>query len=76
MKLLHKNNLYCWSQFDADRNIDFHSYLWVRDKGNIFRIRLRYHSADPRIHLREQDQLTGEEFDLMKQKLERLDKLQ
>ena len=35
MKLLHKNNLFCWSQFDDDRNIDFHSYLWVRDKGNI-----------------------------------------
>ena len=35
MKSLHKNNLYCWSQFDEDRNIDFHSYLWVRDKGNI-----------------------------------------
>jgi hypothetical protein len=35
MKLLHKNNLYCWSQFDADRNIDFHSYLWVRSEGNV-----------------------------------------
>ena len=35
MKLLHKNNLYCWSEFDEDRNIDFHSYLWVRDEGNV-----------------------------------------
>ena len=35
MKSLHKNNLYCWSQFDEDRNIDFHSYLWVRETGNI-----------------------------------------
>ena len=35
MKSLHKNNLFCWSQFDEDRDIDFHSYLWVRDKGNI-----------------------------------------
>ena len=35
MKTLHKSNLYCWSQFDEDRNIDFHSYLWVRDNGNI-----------------------------------------
>lgn len=35
MKSLHKNNLYCWSQFDEDRNIDFHSYLWVRDEGNM-----------------------------------------
>ncbi len=35
MKSLHKNNLFCWSQFDEDRNIDFHSYLWVRNQGNI-----------------------------------------
>lgn len=35
MKLLHKNNLYCWTHFDEDRNIDFHSYLWVRDEGNV-----------------------------------------
>ena len=35
MKILHKNNLFCWSQFDEDRNIDFHSYLWVRDEGNV-----------------------------------------
>jgi len=35
MKILHKNNLYCWSQFDEERNIDFNSYLWVRDQGNI-----------------------------------------
>ena len=35
MKTLHKSNLYCWSQFDEERNIDFHSYFWVRDKGNI-----------------------------------------
>jgi|TARA_Y100000310_G_scaffold336490_1_gene421164 hypothetical protein len=35
MKKLHKQNLYCWSEFDEDRNIDFHSYLWVRDDGNV-----------------------------------------
>lgn len=35
MKLLHKKNLFCWSQFDNDRNIDFHSYLWVRPEGNV-----------------------------------------
>ncbi len=35
MKSLHKNNLFCWSQFDEDRNIDFHSYLWVRAEGNV-----------------------------------------
>ncbi len=30
MKLLHRNDLYGWSVFDKDRNIDFHSVLWVR----------------------------------------------
>lgn len=35
MKILHKKNLFCWSGFDEDRNIDFHSYLWVRDEGNV-----------------------------------------
>jgi|TARA_R110001583_G_scaffold195535_1_gene375630 hypothetical protein len=35
MKLLHKKNLFCWTHFDEDRNIDFHSYLWVRDEGNV-----------------------------------------
>ena len=35
MKALHKNTLYCWSEFNEDRNIDFHSYLWLREQGNI-----------------------------------------
>lgn len=35
MKTLHKNNFYCWSVFDEDRNIDFHSYVWVTGQGNI-----------------------------------------
>lgn len=35
MKLLHKNNLFCWTQFDEDRNIDFHSYLWIRPEDNV-----------------------------------------
>ena len=35
MKLLHKDNLYCWSEFNEDRNIDFHGYLWVRAEGNV-----------------------------------------
>ena len=35
MKKLHKPDLYCWSEFDPDRNIDFHSYLWLRDEGNV-----------------------------------------
>jgi len=33
MKTLHKNNFYCWSLFDQDRNIDFHSYVWVSEVG-------------------------------------------
>lgn len=35
MKRLHKANLYCWSEFDQARNIDFHSYFWHRPQGNI-----------------------------------------
>lgn len=35
MKKLHIPSLYCWSTFDKDRNIDFHSYLWVRPEGNV-----------------------------------------
>jgi Metallo-beta-lactamase superfamily len=35
MKSLHHPDLYCWSEFDADRNVDFHSIAWVRPEGNI-----------------------------------------
>ncbi len=35
MKTLHKSNFYCWSDFDQDRNIDFHSYVWVAESGTI-----------------------------------------
>ncbi len=35
LKALHRNNLFCWSQFNEDRNIDFHSYLWVGEAGNV-----------------------------------------
>lgn len=35
MKRLHRVDLYGWSQFDEDRNIDFHSVLWVRSEGNV-----------------------------------------
>lgn len=35
MKRLHRPDLYGWSQFNPDRNIDFHSVLWVRDPGNV-----------------------------------------
>ncbi len=35
MKRLHRPDLYGWSEFNPDRNIDFHSVLWVRDGGNV-----------------------------------------
>jgi Metallo-beta-lactamase superfamily len=35
MKSLHRPDLYCWSEFDSDRNVDFHSIAWVRPEGNI-----------------------------------------
>lgn len=41
--------------------------------GTIFKISVSYHSADPRINLREQAKLTVQEFADIKKKLERLD---
>lgn len=35
MKRLHRPDLWGWSQFDEDRNIDFNGLLWVRDGGNV-----------------------------------------
>ena len=35
MKKLHRSDLYCWSIFDVDRNIDFNGILWVRPQGNV-----------------------------------------
>jgi hypothetical protein len=35
MKLLHRPDLYCWSEFDSERNIDFHSLAWIRPEGNV-----------------------------------------
>jgi len=35
MKRLHRKDLWCWSVFDEDRNLDFHSFLWVREQGNL-----------------------------------------
>ncbi|WP_194775718.1 hypothetical protein [Pararhodonellum marinum] len=43
------------------------------DKGNIYRIEVRYHSEDPRIELRDQ-KLTDERYETLKEKLIRLDK--
>jgi hypothetical protein len=35
MKLLHRPDLYCWSDFNSERNIDFHSIAWIRAEGNV-----------------------------------------
>ena len=35
MKQLNRNDLFCWSHFDEERNIDFNSFLWKRADGNI-----------------------------------------
>lgn len=43
-------------------------------EGDIYRIKLRYHSPDPRIALRKQSTLTADEVNTLKSKLGRLDK--
>jgi len=35
MKQLHRKDLFGWSEFNEERNLDFHSVLWVRDEGNV-----------------------------------------
>ena len=35
MKRLHRPDLYGWSLFNEDRNIDFHSVIWARPEGNV-----------------------------------------
>jgi hypothetical protein len=35
MKSLHRPDMYAWSVFDRDRNMDFNSYVWIRPEGNI-----------------------------------------
>src|ERR1700749_1815028 len=35
MKPLHKPNLYGWSLFNEERNLDFHSVFWQRPSGNV-----------------------------------------
>lgn len=35
MKRLHRPDLFGWSQFNEDRDIDFHSVLWTRPEGNV-----------------------------------------
>jgi len=35
MKTLHRPDLFSWSTFDTERNIDFNAVLWVRPEGNV-----------------------------------------
>ncbi|NMG06364.1 MBL fold metallo-hydrolase [Brasilonema sp. UFV-L1] len=35
MKSLHRYDLYGWSSFNKERNIDFNSIAWIRPNGNI-----------------------------------------
>ena len=35
MKRLHRPDLYGWSLFNEDRNVDLHSVIWVRPEGNV-----------------------------------------
>jgi Metallo-beta-lactamase superfamily len=35
MKALHRGDLFGWSRFDEQRNIDFHSVAWIRTGGNV-----------------------------------------
>lgn len=35
MKSLHRPDLYAWSAFDTERNVDFNSIAWIRAEGNV-----------------------------------------
>lgn len=35
LKLLHRHDLFSWSEFDEERNLDFNSWLWQRSDGNV-----------------------------------------
>lgn len=35
MKRLHRPELFGWSSFNPDRDLDFHGVLWVREGGNV-----------------------------------------
>ena len=50
MKQLHRKDLFGWSEFNQERNIDFNSVLWVREPGNILIDPLPLSDHD-RIHL-------------------------
>jgi Metallo-beta-lactamase superfamily len=58
MKQLHRKDLFGWSEFNPERNLDFHSVLWVRAEGNVLIDPLPL-SAHDQNHLR---QLGGAKF--------------
>ena len=35
MKSLHRPDLFCWSRFNSERNVDFNGYFWKCKSGNI-----------------------------------------
>ena len=35
MKSLQRSDLFAWSVFDAERNVDFNSTAWIRPEGNV-----------------------------------------
>jgi hypothetical protein len=51
MKQLHRPDLFGWSAFDEERNLDFHAVLWVRPVGNVIIDPLPLSKHDAR-HLR------------------------
>ncbi|GAB3247118.1 hypothetical protein GCM10027347_02490 [Larkinella harenae] len=56
-----------------DRFDDLLEILNSVAEGTVYKIAIRYHSADPRIQLREQKELSEAEFEILKTKLARLD---
>lgn len=58
MKLLHRHDLFSWSEFNEERNLDFNSWLLVRSDGNVMIDPLPMSEHD-RQHL---DSLGGAEF--------------
>ncbi|MBK8816713.1 MAG: MBL fold metallo-hydrolase [Methylococcaceae bacterium] len=52
MKQLHRKDLFGWSEFNPERNLDFNSVLWVRTEGNVLIDPLPL-SAHDLSHLRE-----------------------
>ncbi|WP_099367543.1 hypothetical protein [Sphingobacterium sp. 1.A.4] len=44
------------------------------NRGNIYKITVSYHSADPRIKLREQTELSEDQFNELKNKVDKLDR--